>query len=144
MFGDGRCTPGRYINASGEFTRSITELTRVKEYLIHVNSKFYNPKTAWNILLLLIRIWLGYRMFTAGYSSVMDIIFHPKERVFFEDWKRIALSYARCYGIYSKRSRSERRSVCIYWPFYQGSSFRNCVYHVGSNSCGQPWRKFCY
>jgi putative oxidoreductase len=77
---------GQYINASGEFTRSITQLTRAKEYLIHMNSKFYNPKTAWNILLLLIRIWLGYRMFTAGYSSVIDIIFHPKERVFFEDW----------------------------------------------------------
>jgi len=48
--------------------------------------KFYNEKTAWDILLLLIRIWLGYRMFSAGYASVIDIIFHPKERAFFEDW----------------------------------------------------------
>jgi uncharacterized membrane protein YphA (DoxX/SURF4 family) len=48
--------------------------------------KIYNEKTAWNILLLLIRIWLGYRMFGASYSSVIDIIFHPKERVFFEKW----------------------------------------------------------
>jgi putative oxidoreductase len=40
----------------------------------------------WNALLLVIRIWLGYRMITAGFSSVRDIIFHPKERVFFEKW----------------------------------------------------------
>lgn len=40
----------------------------------------------WNVLLLIIRIWLGYRMVTAGYSSVRDIIFHPKERLFFEKW----------------------------------------------------------
>jgi len=77
---------GRYINGSAEFIRSITELILVKEYLIHMNSKFYNQKNAWNVLLLLIRIWLGYRMFTSGYSSVIDIIFHPKERVFFENW----------------------------------------------------------
>jgi uncharacterized membrane protein YphA (DoxX/SURF4 family) len=48
--------------------------------------KIYNEKTAWYILLLLIRIWLGYRMFGASYSSVIDIIFHPKERAFFEKW----------------------------------------------------------
>ena len=51
-----------------------------------MNSKIYNQKSAWNIILLLVRVWLGYRMFTAGYSSVIDIIFHPKELVFFEDW----------------------------------------------------------
>src|SRR5437762_10459289 len=48
--------------------------------------KIYNEKTAWNILLLLIRIWLAYRMFSASYSSVIDIIFHPGERAFFEKW----------------------------------------------------------
>lgn len=61
-------------------------MTQVKEYLLNMNSKFYNEKTAWDILLLLIRIWLGYRMFAAGYASVIDIIFHPEERVFFENW----------------------------------------------------------
>jgi len=66
--------------------RSITEATQVKEYLLKMYKKFYNEKTAWDILLLLIRIWLGYRMFSAGYASVIDIIFHPKERAFFEDW----------------------------------------------------------
>jgi uncharacterized membrane protein YphA (DoxX/SURF4 family) len=40
----------------------------------------------WNTLLLIIRIWLGYRMITASYSSVRDIIFHPKERLFFVKW----------------------------------------------------------
>jgi uncharacterized membrane protein YphA (DoxX/SURF4 family) len=40
----------------------------------------------WNALLLIIRLWLGYRMITASYSSVRDILFHPKERVFFEKW----------------------------------------------------------
>ena len=57
-----------------------------KEYLLRMSHKFYNEKTAWDILLLLVRIWLGYRMFSASYSSVFDIIFHPNERAFFEDW----------------------------------------------------------
>jgi uncharacterized membrane protein YphA (DoxX/SURF4 family) len=49
--------------------------------------KINNNKTdLWNILLLLIRIWLGYRMITASYSSVTGIIFHPEERAFFEKW----------------------------------------------------------
>jgi uncharacterized membrane protein YphA (DoxX/SURF4 family) len=39
-----------------------------------------------DFLLLLIRIWLGYRMFTASYSSVVDILFHPRERAFFIKW----------------------------------------------------------
>lgn len=76
----------RYINGSAEFIKSITEAIPVKQYLLHMTNKFYNEKKAWNILLLLIRIWLGYRMFTASYSSVVDIIFHPQERVFFENW----------------------------------------------------------
>lgn len=45
-----------------------------------------SKETSWNILLTAIRIWLGYRMITASYSSVIDIIFHPKERLFFEKW----------------------------------------------------------
>ncbi len=47
--------------------------------------KYGNPKIR-NILLLIIRIWLGYRMMAASYSSVIDILFHPKERAFFEKW----------------------------------------------------------
>jgi|ERR1700722_6022686 len=39
-----------------------------------------------DIILLSVRIWLGYRMFSAGYSSVIDIIFHPGERAFFIKW----------------------------------------------------------
>ena len=39
-----------------------------------------------NIVLLLVRIWLGYRMFTASYSSVTGILFHPGERAFFIKW----------------------------------------------------------
>lgn len=50
-----------------------------------MNSKIDNDRV-WNLLILLIRIWLGYRMFTASYSSVIDIIFHPGERAFFENW----------------------------------------------------------
>ena len=45
-----------------------------------------NKTKLWNVLLLLIRIWLGYRMITASYSSVIDIIFHPQERAFFVKW----------------------------------------------------------
>ena len=39
-----------------------------------------------DIILLCVRIWLGYRMFTASYSSVTGIIFHPAERAFFIKW----------------------------------------------------------
>lgn len=39
-----------------------------------------------NFLLLLVRIWLGYSMFNASYSSVTDILFHPQERAFFIKW----------------------------------------------------------
>lgn len=39
-----------------------------------------------DIVLLSVRIWLGYRMFTAGYSSVVGILFHPGERAFFIKW----------------------------------------------------------
>ena len=46
----------------------------------------YNKSGAWHIVLLLVRIWLGYRLCGASYSSVVDIIFHPKERAFFEKW----------------------------------------------------------
>jgi len=46
----------------------------------------YNKSGAWHIVLLLVRIWLGYRLCGASYSSVVDIIFHPKERTFFEKW----------------------------------------------------------
>jgi uncharacterized membrane protein YphA (DoxX/SURF4 family) len=46
----------------------------------------YNHEKLRHFVLLLIRIWLGYRMFTASYSSVVDIIFHPAERAFFEKW----------------------------------------------------------
>jgi putative oxidoreductase len=47
--------------------------------------KYGNPGVR-NIILLLIRIWLGYRMITASYSSVTGILFHPGERAFFEKW----------------------------------------------------------
>jgi uncharacterized membrane protein YphA (DoxX/SURF4 family) len=46
----------------------------------------YNKGGAWHIVLLLVRIWLGYRLCGASYSSVVDIIFHPKERAFFQQW----------------------------------------------------------
>ena len=53
---------------------------------LYVNDIRYNKLIVWNIVLLLVRIWLGYRMFTASYSSVIGIIFHPEERAFFEKW----------------------------------------------------------
>jgi len=46
----------------------------------------YNKAVVWNYLLLFIRIWLGYRMITASYSSVTGILTSPKERLFFEKW----------------------------------------------------------
>jgi len=46
----------------------------------------FNQTKVRNIVLLLVRIWLGYAMFMASYVSVIDIIFHPGERAFFEKW----------------------------------------------------------
>jgi putative oxidoreductase len=46
----------------------------------------YNKVQWQHVLLLLIRIWLGYRLIAASYSSVWDILFNPKERAFFEKW----------------------------------------------------------
>ncbi|HEY6977511.1 MAG TPA: DoxX family protein [Chitinophagaceae bacterium] len=45
-----------------------------------------NKPGIWNALLLIIRIWLGFRLITAGYSSIIDIIFHPEQRAFFIKW----------------------------------------------------------
>ncbi len=60
-----------------------------REYLPSFDKNYYMksdmPKIR-NIILLLVRIWLGYRMFTASYSSVTGILFNPKERIFFEKW----------------------------------------------------------
>ena len=46
----------------------------------------FNKERTWNYVLLLIRAWLGYRMFTASYSSVTGIITSPEQREFFRKW----------------------------------------------------------
>jgi uncharacterized membrane protein YphA (DoxX/SURF4 family) len=46
----------------------------------------YDKAAVWNYLLLILRIWLGYRMFTASYSSVIGILTSPQERIFFQKW----------------------------------------------------------
>jgi uncharacterized membrane protein YphA (DoxX/SURF4 family) len=46
----------------------------------------YNKTKAWDTLLLLIRIWLGYRLITASYSSVTGILTSATEREFFRKW----------------------------------------------------------
>ena len=46
----------------------------------------YNKVKTWNVLLLVLRIWLGYRMIAAGYSSVIGILSSQHERDFFEKW----------------------------------------------------------
>jgi uncharacterized membrane protein YphA (DoxX/SURF4 family) len=46
---------------------------------------FNNTKT-WNAMLLLIRIWLGYRLAAASYSSVTGILSSAEERAFFRKW----------------------------------------------------------
>ena len=35
---------------------------------------------------MLVRIWLGYRLIAASYSSVIDILTSEKERAFFHKW----------------------------------------------------------
>lgn len=46
----------------------------------------YHRVQTWDYLLLVLRIWLGYRMFTAGYSSVIGILTSVDERAFFQKW----------------------------------------------------------
>jgi uncharacterized membrane protein YphA (DoxX/SURF4 family) len=46
----------------------------------------YNKDQARNIILLLVRVWLGYRMFTASFSSVTGIIDSAEQRAFFAKW----------------------------------------------------------
>ncbi len=58
-----------------------------------MNKIKYDKATLWNIVLLMVRVWLGYRMFTASYSSVTGIIFDSKERAFFEKWFGEELHY---------------------------------------------------
>lgn len=53
----------------------------------------YNKTKAWDIVLLVIRIWLGYRMITASFSSITGIIFHPEQRPFFIKWFGEELHY---------------------------------------------------
>jgi Predicted membrane protein len=38
------------------------------------------------VVLLFIRVWLGYRMITASYSSVTGMLTSPTEREFFTKW----------------------------------------------------------
>jgi putative oxidoreductase len=45
----------------------------------------YNQKI-WNILLLILRLWLGYRLITASLSSVTGILTSANERAFFAKW----------------------------------------------------------
>ena len=45
-----------------------------------------NQTKIWNLLLLMVRIWLGFRMFTASYSSITGILGSANERAFFEKW----------------------------------------------------------
>jgi uncharacterized membrane protein YphA (DoxX/SURF4 family) len=46
----------------------------------------FNKTNAWELILLLVRIWLGFRMIKASYSSVIDILNSPQEREFFRKW----------------------------------------------------------
>jgi len=53
----------------------------------------FSKALIWNYLLLLLRIWLGYRMVGASYSSVIDILTSEKERAFFIRWFGDELHY---------------------------------------------------
>jgi putative oxidoreductase len=60
---------------------TLKEISFIKQ----IKMKYNKPKT-WNIILLIVRIWLGYRMMAAGYSSVIGILTSQEERNFFEKW----------------------------------------------------------
>lgn len=63
------------------------DLSFIYNFLLQINCHMISDKTTTrDIILLSVRIWLGYRMFTASYSSVVGILFHPGERVFFIKW----------------------------------------------------------
>ena len=46
----------------------------------------FNKTKTWEVVMLLIRIWLGYRMITASYSSITGMLTSEKERLFFTKW----------------------------------------------------------
>jgi putative oxidoreductase len=46
----------------------------------------YNKAKLWDIALLVLRIWLGYRLITASLSSVTGMLSSEKEREFFRKW----------------------------------------------------------
>jgi len=46
----------------------------------------YNKSKIWDIALLILRIWLGYRLITASFSSITGILSSEKERIFFRKW----------------------------------------------------------
>jgi uncharacterized membrane protein YphA (DoxX/SURF4 family) len=54
--------------------------------LLQAQKNTFDYGKVWNVVLLLIRIWLGYRMFTASYSSVVGMLTSPEERLFFQKW----------------------------------------------------------
>src|SRR5690349_3649470 len=51
-----------------------------------MKSAAFNHTKTWDIMLLLIRIWLGYRLAAASYSSVTGILSSAEERAFFQKW----------------------------------------------------------
>src|SRR5437764_350242 len=55
-------------------------------FLCQTNAMVSEKASTRDFILLAVRIWLGYRMFTASYSSVVGILFHPEERDFFIKW----------------------------------------------------------
>ncbi|PWU01921.1 MAG: hypothetical protein C5B52_06540 [Bacteroidetes bacterium] len=76
-------------------------------------------KTAIHIVLLLIRIWLGYRLFAASYSSVVDIIFHPSERAFFIKWFGEELHYpAPLLMAFLAKSSELIGGIFLFFGFY--------------------------
>src|SRR6476469_4049172 len=93
-----------------------------------------NKSAVWNVLLLFIRIWLGYRMITASYSSVIDIIFHPQERAFFEKWFGDELHFPMplLMAFLAKGAELSGGIFLLMGLFCQGISFFNCVHHVCS------------
>jgi len=63
----------------------ISNLTKGRLIVSTSAIMIYNRQNTWNILLLLIRIWLAFVMIKSG-NCVLDIITSSDERLFFKKW----------------------------------------------------------
>ena len=95
--------------------------------------------TTRDIILLTVRIWLGYRMFTASYSSVVGILFHPEERAFFIKWfgEELHFPFPLFMAFLAKGSEMTGGIFLLIGLFDKACCRTDRFYHADRNSHGE-------